>query len=122
VEAEYYAVLEMSIEVNQVIYLRNLLDDIGFPQEWDTRRSYACVLGQHRVHRMGEPRHWRTALRAKHIDIRKPFAHEATQNCHMLVRVDTTDQLADIFIKASDSPPAQFVACVPDILHVRART
>ncbi len=33
VEAEYYAVSEMAIEV---IYLRNLLDNIGFPREWDT--------------------------------------------------------------------------------------
>ncbi len=35
--------------------------------------------------------------RAKHIDIRKHFAHEAVQNGHLrLVRVSTSKQLADI--------------------------
>ena len=43
--------------------------------------------------------------RAKHIDIRKHFAHEAIQNGHLrLVRVDTSEQLADIFTKGLHSP------------------
>ncbi len=38
--------------------------------------------------------------RAKHIDIRNHFAHEAIQNGHVrLVRVDTSEHLADIFTK-----------------------
>jgi hypothetical protein len=38
--------------------------------------------------------------RAKHIDIRKHFAHEVIQNGEMLlVRVPTVSQLADIFTK-----------------------
>jgi hypothetical protein len=38
--------------------------------------------------------------RAKHIDIRKHFAHEAVKKGHLrLIRVDTSKQLADIFTK-----------------------
>jgi hypothetical protein len=36
--------------------------------------------------------------RAKHIDIRKNFAHEVIQNGHIcLVRVDSANQLPDVF-------------------------
>ncbi len=39
--------------------------------------------------------------RAKHIDIRKHFAHEAVQNGHMrLYKIATEFQLADILTKA----------------------
>ncbi len=51
---------------------------------------------------------------AKHIDIRKHFAHEAIQNGHLrLVRVDTSEQLSDIFTKGLH-PPA-WKACVSSI-------
>ena len=37
---------------------------------------------------------------AKHIDIRKHFAHEAVQNRHMrLYRISTAHQLADLLTK-----------------------
>ena len=43
--------------------------------------------------------------RAKHIDIRKHFAHEVIQNGEMLlVRVPTASQLADIFTKRLQYP------------------
>ncbi len=38
---------------------------------------------------------------AKHIDLQKHFAHESIQNRLMLlIKVDTTKQLADVFTKA----------------------
>ncbi len=53
--------------------------------------------------------------RAKHIDIRKHFAHEVIQNGHMtLVRVPASFQLADILSKPLHFP--QWQACVAGIL------
>ena len=52
-EAEYYAASEMAIEV---IYLRNLLANMGFPE----KAQYPGVRGQHGVHRVGKPRDRRT--------------------------------------------------------------
>ena len=54
--------------------------------------------------------------RAKHIDIRKHFAHEVIQNGKMrLVQVATALQLADIFTKPLHYP--QWKACVEGILR-----
>ena len=48
--------------------------------------------------------------RAKHINIHKNFAHEATQNGHLkLLAVSTSDQLANIFTK--ELPPGSSNAC-----------
>jgi hypothetical protein len=53
--------------------------------------------------------------RAKHIDIRKHFAHEVIQNSHMrLISVPTDEQLADIFTKAS--PFLQFERCLMGLM------
>ena len=53
--------------------------------------------------------------RAEHIDIRKHFAHETMQNRKMrLVKVDTSNQLADIFSKTLQLP--QFIAFREGIL------
>ncbi len=53
--------------------------------------------------------------RAKHIDLRKHFAHETIQNRMMrLVKIDTSEQLADIFTKPLAY--AQFISCVGRIL------
>ena len=53
--------------------------------------------------------------RAKHIDLRKHFAHEAIQQGHLrLIRVDTADQLADVFTKSLQ--PRQHAACISGIL------
>ncbi len=44
--------------------------------------------------------------RAKHIDIRQHFAHEAVQNVHLrLVRVSTSKQLADISTNGLHAQP-----------------
>ncbi len=54
--------------------------------------------------------------RAKHIDIRKHFAHEAIQNGHLrLGRVNTSEQLADIFTKGLHHQ--QWENCVSSILN-----
>ena len=59
--------------------------------------------------------------RAKHIDIRKHFAHEVIQNGHMkLVHVSTSAQLADILTKQLHFP--QWQACVAGILNKRITT
>jgi hypothetical protein len=102
-EAEYYAASEMAIEV---IYLRNLLENMGFPQVPDTlvyEDNTACIeWGNHVI---GERE------RAKHIDLRKQFAHETIQNCMMcLIKINTSKQLADIFTKSLAY--AQFIGCV----------
>jgi hypothetical protein len=53
--------------------------------------------------------------RTKHIDIRKRFANEVIQNGHMkLIRVATSQQLADILTKSLHFP--QWQACVAGIL------
>jgi hypothetical protein len=53
---------------------------------------------------------------AKHIDIRKHFAHEVIKNGHIrLVRVNTANQPANVFTKGLQ--PAQFAACMSGILR-----
>ena len=53
--------------------------------------------------------------RAKHIDIRKHFAHEAAQLGHLrLSRVSTANRLADAFTKSLQ--PKQHAACVARLL------
>ena len=53
--------------------------------------------------------------RAKHIDIRKHFAHEAVQLGHLrLIRVATTEQLADVFTKSLQ--PRLHAACIGGLL------
>jgi hypothetical protein len=55
--------------------------------------------------------------RAKHIDIRKHFAHEVIRNGEMKpIKVSTTSQLADILTKGLHLP--QFLACVNGVLGV----
>ncbi len=92
-EAEYSSASEITIEI---IYLRNLIRNMGLPQEDDTpvyEDNTACIeWGNHIIG---------GRERAKHIDIRKHFAHEAIQNRHMrLIMVPTDEQLVDIFTKA----------------------
>ena len=91
-EAEYYAASEMAIEI---IYLRNLLSNMRLPQKDNTavfEDNTACIEWSNHV--MGGRE------RAKHIDIRKHFAHEAVQNGHMrLYKISTEHQLADLLTK-----------------------
>ena len=88
-EAEYYSA---SAAATEVIYLRNLLENMGFAQKSPTQvyeDNTACIeWGNHVIG---------GRKRAKHIDIRKHFAHEVVQNGQMrLVHAATTSQLADI--------------------------
>jgi hypothetical protein len=106
-EAEYYAASDMAIEV---IYLRNLLESMGFPQAPDTpvyEDNTACIEWGNHVIGGRE--------RAKHIDLRKHFAHETIQNRMMsLINIDTSKHLADIF--TTPLAYAQFIGCVSGIL------
>jgi len=91
-EAEYYSASEMAVET---IYLRGLLSNMRLPEDDDTpiyEDNAACIEWANHV--MGGRE------RAKHIDIRKHFAHEAVQNGHMrLHKIATEDQLADLLTK-----------------------
>ncbi len=112
-EAEYY--LE-STAATEVLYIRNLLDNMGFAEQKPTpvyEDSTACIEWGSNVIGGRE--------RAKHIDIRKHFAHEVIQNDHMkLVRVSTMSQLADILTKPLHYP--QYLACVAGILGSKVVT
>ena len=91
-EAEYYSASEMAVEI---IYLRNLLSNMRLQEDDDTpvfEDNAACIEWSNHV--MGGRE------RAKHIDIRKHFAHEAVQNRHMrLHKISTEYQLADLLTK-----------------------
>ncbi len=85
-EAEYYSASEMAIEV---LYPRNLLENMGFMPAPDTpvyEDNTACIEWENHVIGGRE--------RAKHIEIRKHFVHETIQN---LVKIFTCSQLADVF-------------------------
>ena len=106
-EAEYYSVSEMAIEM---IYLRNLLANMGLPQEDYTEvfeDNTACIEWSNHVLGGRE--------RAKHIDIRKHFAHEAVQNGHIwLYQISTEYQLADLLTKPLQLGP--FEKCLYSLL------
>ena len=96
-EAEYYAASHGAVEA---IYLRRLLDNMGFKQKEFTplyEDNNACIEWANNVIGGRE--------RAKHIDLRKHFAHEKIQEGHIrMIRVDTSDQLADVFTKSLQPP------------------
>jgi hypothetical protein len=106
-EAEYYSASEMAVEI---IYLRNLLANMRLVQKDHTpiyEDNTACIEWSNHV--MGGRE------RAKHIDIRKHFAHEAVQNGHMrLYKIPTEYQLADLLTKALQR--GQFERCVFSLL------
>ena len=106
-EAEYYSA---STAATEVIYLRHLLENMGFAQTTPTpvfEDNTACIEWGNNVIGGRE--------RAKHIDIRKHFAHEVIQNGHMkLVHIATSLQLADILTKPLHFP--QWQMCVAGIL------
>ena len=109
-EAEYYSA---SLGAAEVIYLRQLLRDMGFEPKSRTpvyEDNTVCIKWTNNVIGGRE--------RAKHIGIRKHFAHEAAQLGHLrLHRVPTTvtDQLADVFAKTLQ--PKQHAACIARILR-----
>jgi hypothetical protein len=107
-EAEYYSA---STATTEGIWLRDTVRALGFARQGPTplyEDNTACIEWGNNVIGGRE--------RAKHIDIRKHFAHEVIQNGHIrLVRVDTANQLADVFTKSLQ--PAQFAACMSGILR-----
>jgi hypothetical protein len=108
-EAEYYSASAAGVDV---LYLWNLLERLCFTQKDPIQvfeDNIACIEWGINVIGPGGRE------RAKHIDIRKHFAHEVIQNGNMLlVRVATAFQLADIFTKGLHYP--QWKACVEGIL------
>ncbi len=111
-EAEYYhSASEMAVEI---IYLRNLIRNMGLEDDTPVYEdNTACIeWGNHIIG---------GRERAKHIDIRKHFAHEAIQNRHMrLIRVPKDEQLADVFTKALLFP--QFKRCLMGLMGGRSET
>ena len=106
-EAEYYSASEMAVEI---IYLRNLLANMRLVQKDHTpiyEDNTACIEWSNHV--MGGRE------RAKHIDIRKHFAHEAVRNGHMrLYKIPTEYQLVDLLTKALQR--GQFERCLFSLL------
>ncbi len=107
-EAKYYSALMAGCEV---LYLRDLLHCLGFTQKRPTpiyEDNTACIEWGNNVLGGRE--------RAKHMDIRKHFAHKVIQNGQMLlVKVLTASQMADILTKGLHLP--QVLACVNGLLH-----
>ncbi len=107
VEAEYYSASTAAVEV---IYLRSLLRNMGFaPKSWTPvyEDNNASIEWSNNI--IGGREH------AKHIDIRKHFAHETVQSGHLrLVRVSTSKQLADIFTKGLHPKP--WATCIKSFL------
>jgi hypothetical protein len=91
-EGEYYSASEMAIKV---MHLCNLLENMLFMPAPDTQvyeDNTACIEWGNHLNCGRE--------RAKHINIRKHFAHETIQNRKMrLVKVYTSRQLTNIFTK-----------------------
>ncbi len=106
-EAEYYSASAAGCEV---LYLRTLLDHLGFKQKKPTpiyEDNIAYIEWGNNVIGGRE--------RAKHIYIRKHFAHEVFQNGAMrLIKVPTAHQMADILTKGLHLP--QVLACVDGLL------
>ena len=96
-EAEYVA---LSSVTKEIIWIRNLLDELGFPQTTPCRvkeDNQPCIKfsnDQGRFHR-----------RSKHIDIRYHAAKEAVENGQIVLEYcDTTNMLADLLTKSLPSP------------------
>jgi hypothetical protein len=111
-EAEHYLA---SSAATEVLYLGNLLENIGFAQQKPApvyEDNTACIEWDNNVIGGREC--------AKHIDIRKHFA-QVIQNGHMkLVSVSTTSQLADKLTKPLHFQ--QYLACVAGILYSKEVT
>ncbi len=84
----------------KMIYLSNLLTNIGL-----LHKDYKEVFKDKTTwlsHVLGGRE------RAKHIDIRKHFAHEAVQNSHIwLYQISTEHQLADLLTKQLQLGPLE---------------
>ncbi len=106
-EAKYYAASAAGCEI---LYLWTLLDRLGFKQKKPTpiyEDNTACIEWGNNIIGGRE--------RAKHIDIRKHFAHEVIQNCaKLLFKVPTAQQMEGILTKGLHL--TQVLACVDGLL------
>ena len=93
-EAEF---ISASAMVQEVIYLRKFLSNLGFPQTAPTpvfADNETCIAWSEGSVGGSE--------RAKHVDLRVHFVHEARAAGHLLLRkVDSKLNAADILTKAS---------------------
>ena len=91
-EAEFIAASSM---VQEVIYARRLLEKLGFPQTDPTpifEDNTTCIKWAGGAVRGTD--------RAKHIDLREHFVHEAVSNKVLqLEPVDSVDNVADLLTK-----------------------
>ncbi len=104
-KAKHYSAFMAGCEF---LYLRDLQHRSRFLAE----EAYSCIWLQHSVHRVGY-NVMGGLERAKHIDIRKHFAHEVVQNGQtqmLLVKVLTASQVANIRTKGLHLQ--QVLACV----------
>jgi hypothetical protein len=100
-----------SVGAKELIYLRRLCAGLGNEMLGPTpvgEDNTACIEWANYVIGGRE--------RAKHIDLRKHFAHAAVQNGEIvLYKVASCDQLADILTKALSQPLME--RCISGILH-----
>ena len=101
-EAEFVAASSM---VQEVIYARKFLDNLGFPQTVPTQvfeDNSTCIA-------------WSEGSvggsdRAKHIDLREHFVHDAVKDDVLkLFVVASTDNVADILTKPLSKAPFQLL-------------
>ena len=93
-EAEYMAASRASQEV---VYLRRLLNNLGFPQ---MNPTIVYEDNEAAIRWSESPA---GSERARHIDLRKHFVHEKVKELELaLVKIDGTDQVADSLTKSQE--------------------
>ena len=107
-EAEYIAA---STSTCEIIWLRRLFDQLGFPIKSPTRYlidNTSCISLIHNPS---------NSIQSKHIDVRYHFIREQYENGIIEVEyIPTEEQLADIFTKPL--PSFSFQRFVPRLLHI----
>jgi hypothetical protein len=101
-EAEFIAASAM---VQEVIYTRRLLEILGFPQVQPTpicEDNRTCIAWSEGSVGGSE--------RAKHIDLRAHFVHEAVKDKHLVLQqVSSWDNVADLMTKPLPAAPFQLL-------------
>ena len=110
-EAEFISASVMVQVLQEVIYLRKVLANLGYPQSAPTRvfaDNETCIAWSEDS--VGGSEH------AKHIDLRIHFVHEARAAGHLdLYKLDSEVNAADILTKAS-TPPDEFLDLILRIM------
>ena len=91
--------------VHEVIYIRRLLDKLGFPQNDPTpigEDNRTCIAwGEGAVGGSDQ---------AKHIDLRKNFVHDAVKDGILTLHAESSaDNIADLLIKPLAEPAFLFL-------------